>query len=192
MRCMVYRIEPEINGHRKSFILIDTPGFVESPEENLETLDMIAETTAGYAPRGVFGAIYFHSIGEVRMKGSGVYVLEIFKAICGERFYPHVAFVTTKWDAIKPQYYGRLEESHNELKAGPMKLRDAPIFKRLRDDRECSEVLLEHFARLARKKPTPPQLQLLNENKGNIGDTTAGRRILKESRSGPSVCCAVM
>ena len=165
---------------------------MESPEENLDTLEMIAKTTASYAPSKVFGAIYFHSISEVRMKGSGVYVLEIFKAICGERFHPHVAFVTTKWDAIKPQYYPRLQESHNELKAGPMKLRDAPIFQRLRDDGECSKVLLEHFARLARKKPTPPQLQLLRETQGNVADTTAGRRILKESRSGPSVCCAVM
>ncbi|KAK0711785.1 P-loop containing nucleoside triphosphate hydrolase protein [Lasiosphaeris hirsuta] len=191
--CKAYKVEPTINGHRKTFILIDTPGFVDSPGENLKILKKIAEAAAGFAPSKVFGAIYFHNIGEVRMKGTSIYVLEIFKAICGDRFYPHVAFVTTMWDNIKEQYYGRLQITHDELEAGPMKLRDAPkVFKRLRDDGECSEAVLEHFARLAKKRPTPPQLHLLKEFRGSAGETAAGRQILKESRSGPSICCAVM
>ncbi|KAK3358107.1 P-loop containing nucleoside triphosphate hydrolase protein [Lasiosphaeria hispida] len=194
--CKAYKVEPTINGHRKAFILIDTPGFVDPQDVNLDILQNIAETLAKLAPGGVFGAIYFHNITEVRMKGTSLSVLDVFKAICGREFYPHIAFVTTMWDTIQEKFHAKFQITNKELEDGPMRLKDAPeIFKRLRDDDECSKKVLEHFLLLARKRPAPPPLHLMKELRGdtrNVGNTAAGRRILKDDRSGPSTCCTVL
>ncbi|KAK0652613.1 P-loop containing nucleoside triphosphate hydrolase protein [Cercophora newfieldiana] len=198
--CKAYKVEPIIDGRLKSFILIDTPGFVDQPEKDLKILENIAMTLTKMAPDKVFGAIYFHNITEVRMTGTGLSVLDIFKAICGERFYPHVAFVTTMWDTIKPQFHRKFQITNTELGNGPMKLKGAPgVFRRLRDDDECSKDVLQHFALLSRQRATPPPLLLMMELRGEIrgeirevGNTAAGRRILKDERSGPRICCAVM
>jgi hypothetical protein len=186
-----------INGHRNwAFTLIDTPGFVDVPEHNLETLENIAEMLAKFTPNRIFGAIYFHNITEGRMKGSSLSILNTFKAVCGEKFHPHVAFVTTMWDTVKERYHGNFKITNKELEDGPMRLRGTPgIFRRLRDDDECSKEVLTHFALLARRRPTPPPLQLVKELRGetrNVGSTAAGREILEDNRSKPTTCCTVM
>ena len=193
----MYRVKPIISGSCNwAFTLIDTPGFVDVEEHNLEILENIAETLTKLASGRVFGAIYFHNIAEGRLTGSSLSVLGIFKAICGDKFFPHVAFVTTMWDTVKLRHHANLEQVHKELGEGPMKVRGAPgIFKRIRDDDEGSKEVLRYFTLLARKRPTPPPLQLVRELRAetkNVGSTAAGRKILEDDRSGPTACCTVM
>lgn len=186
------------------FLLIDTPGFVESPYENRRILRKIAKKIAEFDQTPVYGAVYFHNIAEMRLKGTTLALLEIFKAMCGEKFYPHVAFVTTMWDTVNPNYHYKLEIANQELEEGAMKLKGAPgrIFKRRRDDDLCSKEVLEHFALLRKKRYPAPQLQLMKElqeqDVGGLGlvrKTTAGRLIPWErpreyDRVG--ICCTVM
>ncbi|KAK4107093.1 P-loop containing nucleoside triphosphate hydrolase protein, partial [Canariomyces notabilis] len=108
-------VKPTIHGRPKAFVLIDTPGFVETPKENLIVLEKIAKTLTDLSPRKIFGAIYFHNIAENRMKGTTTEVLDIFKAMCGREFYPHIVFVTTMWDSINKKYHKELQTRNNEL-----------------------------------------------------------------------------
>ncbi|KAK0711867.1 P-loop containing nucleoside triphosphate hydrolase protein, partial [Lasiosphaeris hirsuta] len=98
--CKDYLIELDINGRTKTFILVDTPGFEDFPENNLIALRSIAEKLSKMRPQVVYGAIYFHRIINGRFHGTTRSILSIFKSICGDQFFDHVAFVTTMWDAI--------------------------------------------------------------------------------------------
>ncbi|KAK0627349.1 P-loop containing nucleoside triphosphate hydrolase protein [Immersiella caudata] len=199
--CRTYKVEPRFNGYIKPFLLIDTPGFVEPADENLKILRKIAKTLSRLDRDVVYGAIYFHNISEMRLKGTTAAILDIFKAICGEKFYPHVAFVTTMWDTVNPAYHQRLEIANGELEKGAMRLDGAPemTFKRRRDDDYCSKEVLEHFAILRKKRYPPPQLQLMKElqgrdvgNIGHIRTTSAGCLIPQDRRTSASGCCTIM
>ena len=186
----------KINAVEKTFILVDTPGFVDSPDENLDTLENIADTLAELKQE-VFGAIYFHNITEVRMKGTSLAVLDVFKAMCGREFFPHMAFVTTMWDTIHKRFHDKLDVTHTQLINGPMRVRDSVgVFKRSADDVHFPNDLLGRFCLLAWARPAPPPLHLIQELRDGargVASTSAGRRILKDDRTGPStVCCTIM
>jgi hypothetical protein len=186
----------KINAVEKTFILVDTPGFVDSPDDNLDILENIADTLAELE-KEVFGAIYFHNITEVRMKGTSLAVLDVFKAMCGREFFPHMAFVTTMWDTIHKRFHHRFDVTHNQLSNGPMRVRDSVgVFKRSADDVHFPKELLGRFCLLARARPAPPPLHLMKELHGGaraVASTSAGRRLLNDNRTGPSTgCCTVM
>lgn len=187
----------KINAVEKTFILVDTPGFVDSPDDNLDILENIADTLAELAPKQVFGAIYFHNITEVRMKGTSLVVLDVFKAMCGKGFFPHMAFVTTMWDTIHKRVHHKFDVTHNELSAGAMRVKGSiGVFKRSADDVHFPKDLLGNFYLLARAKPDSPPLLLMKELHGGcraVASTSAGRRLLNDDRTGPSdSCCTVM
>lgn len=185
-----------IDGAKETFTLIDTPGFVDSPDDNLDILEDIAETLARLQQE-VFGAIYFHNITEKRMKGTALAVLDVFKAMCGQEFYPHMAFVTTMWDTVHKRVHRNLGVTHEELRNGPMRLRNSVgVYQRLADDDQLAKDLLNRFWLLARDRPAPPTLHLVKElgpGARTVASTSAGRRLLKDDRTKPSDgCCAVM
>lgn len=196
---MEYEVKLNINGGIKTFTLIDTPGFEDLSEENLLALGKIAEKLREIRPRVVYGAIYFHRIINGRFHGTARFVLSIFKSICGQKFFPHVAFVTTMWDAISEEDYERHNALNDDLEAKYMRLSDdSPgIFKRLHDNEESSVAVLKHFVELSTRRPTPPQLQLIKEigsgRRINTQSTTAGREMIKRGQNmGKPGCCVVL
>ena len=189
-------------GYRpKRFTLIDTPGFVDSPSENLITLDNIVKTILTIAPEKVFGAIYFHDITQGRFMGTTNNVLSLFKLICRKHFSPHVTCITTMWNAIKPESHHKYELVNLELERGPLKFEGAPkIFKSKRDDDQCAINVLTHFVCLTVSRATPPTLQIITEvgaartRRANVGKTSAGREILDKTGTAESSggCCTIM
>lgn len=180
---------------RKRFILIDTPGFVDNPADNLITLDIIAKALQKLE-RPVSGALYFHRITDRRLTGTTREILSIFKSICGEKFYSHTAYVTTMWDQVHQGKHTDFEAINQNLGTSHMRTPDGtPVFKRMRDDAESCRAVLQRFWDLARVGGSPP-LHLMNEYngsaKGKARRTSAGREILKKTGTGGPKICVIM
>lgn len=179
-----------INGQRKSFIIIDTPGFRDMDAENLDVLELIVRTLRELhrGGRAVSGAIYFHNILDGKLTGNARFALEVFKSICGRRFFPRVAFMTTSWDVIRPQHLTRYKKINHELESKHMNLMrgESPrIFKRMKDDMRSSLPVLEYLSTLIETAGgQAPPLLLAEECQKVTRATAAGRTILNGSRNG--------
>lgn len=91
--------------------LIDTPGFDDTYKSDREVLEGIASwmSTAYEKNIRLGGVLYFHRIIDVRLGGTALRNLVMFKKLCGENFYPRVFLVTTMWD-IAPEAKGKQRE----------------------------------------------------------------------------------
>ncbi|KAH7075831.1 P-loop containing nucleoside triphosphate hydrolase protein [Paraphoma chrysanthemicola] len=91
-----------IPGVKKRVCLIDTPGFDDTNRSDANILQEIAFWLVKSYELGVrlSGAIYLHRITDVRLGGSAVRGLNIFKAICGTNNFHGVTMATTFWDKV--------------------------------------------------------------------------------------------
>ena len=83
--------------------LIDTPGFDDTTRSDSEVLRGIAFFLNGLYQSGtrLSALIYMHRITDVRMSGSAVRNLELFRKICGTKCFSHVALVSTMWEMLR-------------------------------------------------------------------------------------------
>lgn len=81
------------------FYLVDTPGFDDSKKTDTDILREVASwLSMAYENRiKLSGIIYLHRISDVRVGGSGVKNLRMFRELCGEAGMGGVALVTTFW-----------------------------------------------------------------------------------------------
>jgi hypothetical protein len=103
-------------------IIIDTPGFDDTNRSDTEILKEIATFLAKLYREGtrVTGLVYMHRITDVRMQGSAIKNLEVFRRLCGERCFPQVALVSTMWDTLRsPESVDMAEAREEELKRKP-------------------------------------------------------------------------
>jgi len=139
-------------------------------------------------PREVTAAIYFHRITDGRLTGSARFNLEIFKQLCGESFYPRVAFVTTMWDVVGLRGLQRYNTLNSELQEKYFRLADrGPDSFKLNNDPKSCEKVLRYLGTL----PDASQLsrllfseQLARSRSTNVRKTSAGKEALKKSGRG--------
>jgi hypothetical protein len=99
----------EVQDHRcrmangRSVRLLDTPGFGDATRSDTDVLQTIANEMNELYNLGcrIDGAIYMHPIIDPRMSGAALKSLGIFRRICGEEYFPHIALVSTKWETLK-------------------------------------------------------------------------------------------
>jgi hypothetical protein len=153
-----------LDGSVRQFTIIDTPGLADrnTADENLEILQGIANELRELDQEQVSGVIYFHSIESPKFDAIHKENVRILKAICGEAFYPRVAFVTTRWnrisEAVMPIYVDRHEQFEKVFQD---LLPGTPPTFRFYMDGKSHLPLLEHFARL--NSPSGDQLQFVQE-----------------------------
>ncbi|KAF4966909.1 hypothetical protein FSARC_5473 [Fusarium sarcochroum] len=84
-------------------ILVDTPGFDDTALSDQEVLKKICGFLANIYKNkiDVAGVIYMHRITDTRLTGSGLRNLQLLKQLCGDKFYPQVALVTTMWERLE-------------------------------------------------------------------------------------------
>ncbi|KAK5659176.1 hypothetical protein OQA88_1266 [Cercophora sp. LCS_1] len=180
--CTVHNVELG----NQTYTLVDTPGFGETPKENLQVLTKISEFLHEIREHKIRGAIYFHRITDGRFPGSAQTNLNIFKKICGKGFFPHVAFVTTMWDTIKEEKRKKYDGLNDQLEVKYMKLcEESPsIFKYNRTGGDPKDVLWP-FGRLGRTRPLllSNELERLGAKPGlkAVRKTTAGKEILEQN-----------
>lgn len=92
------------NGQR--VFLIDTPGFDDMHNDNVQVLQKIATflCTIYESDRvSLAGLIYVQRITDPRMSGSSLKSLRIFEKLCGKKNFANVMIVTTMWDLLKTE-----------------------------------------------------------------------------------------
>jgi hypothetical protein len=79
--------------------LVDTPGFDDTNRSNSEVLKDVAFWLAAAYTRKtkLAGIIYLHRICDVKMQGSGLRNLRMFKQLCGTNNLRSVILATTHW-----------------------------------------------------------------------------------------------
>jgi hypothetical protein len=92
--------------------LLDTPGFDDTTRSDTDVLQTIANALYNLERR-VDGVIYLHPIVDPRMSGAALKSLGIFQRICGKKYFPHIALVSTKWESLKGDE-ARIAAKHRE------------------------------------------------------------------------------
>lgn len=87
------------------FYLIDTPGFDDTHKTDTQVLREITNwlSTAYTADLKLTGIIYLHRILDVKMGGSAMKNLRMFKKLCGDDSLGSVVLATTFWGMAMPE-----------------------------------------------------------------------------------------
>lgn len=90
---------PQLRAH-----FIGTPGFDDTERSDVQALLDISHWLSGSFKdcTRLSGIIFIHRISDVRMTGSAVRNLVMFKKLCGERAFQSVALVTPMWSKVTP------------------------------------------------------------------------------------------
>lgn len=93
-------------------IVVDTPGFDDTNEDDREILRRIAVWLArSYSARmKLAGVIYLHEITQTRMLGTARKNLDMFQKLCGDQATKNTVLVTTKWSNINKEVGMKREE----------------------------------------------------------------------------------
>ncbi|KAK0631474.1 P-loop containing nucleoside triphosphate hydrolase protein [Immersiella caudata] len=162
--CQAY----EIHYKGKCFTIVDTPGLADrnTHEENLKILDEIAQQLSRMGQPRINGIIYFHSIQNMRLSGVHKANFRLLQAICGQQF-PHVVFVTSRWDRIRMEDEEHCEIMNHHLELERRKLFPrGPRIKKFLNDSRSHEAILDYFADRVDSTAEPatsPQLQFIEE-----------------------------
>ncbi|KAK0653043.1 P-loop containing nucleoside triphosphate hydrolase protein [Cercophora newfieldiana] len=185
----------------EDFIIIDTPGFEDSPPGSIKPLVKIARTLQAIGSSEITGAVYFHRITDGRLTGSLRSNLEIFRQICGEDFFPRVAFATTMWDIVGQKASTRYENINQELGRRYLRFGETgpEIFKCSNNEASCRRVL-DHFSNFAStaEGKTPAQLLLLKElssksvTESSVRKTSAGREAMRKTGGNRGGLCVIL
>ena len=163
--------------------MIDTPGFNDTYRSDTDILGEIANWlgTAYSHKITLTGIVYLHRILDVRVGGSAMKNLRMFKELCGDNGLPSVVLATTFWSddrkaiqlerekqlATKPEYWSVMIAKGSKL---------------FRQDRgqESAVSIVQYL--LARRRPVvlTIQRQLIDEKK-TLDQTSAGQVVQAES-----------
>lgn len=97
-------------------VLVDTPGFNDTYRSDGDILQNLVEWLANTYKNGtkLSGIIYLHRITDVRMQGSAMRNLRVFRELCGPGFFPHVTLCASFW-STSPYKQKEQEQRINEL-----------------------------------------------------------------------------
>ncbi|KAK0508385.1 hypothetical protein JMJ35_009469 [Cladonia borealis] len=100
------------------FVLVDTPGFDDTELSEEEVFSRIAQFLQLLYEQRILvnGIIYLHPISNIRMRGSSIQMLRLFKQLCGSNGLRNAILVTTMWNRVESKEglsrQKRLEEDY--------------------------------------------------------------------------------
>ncbi|GAB1317034.1 P-loop containing nucleoside triphosphate hydrolase protein [Madurella fahalii] len=184
------------------FTIIDTPGLADknTTEQNLEVLQDIADQLRQMGKERVNGVIYFHSIEGGRLHGVDMVNIRLLKAICGEPFFPRVAFVTTRWDRMRDSDYKMLMKRNTELEGARKELLPhGPEIFRFLNDGKSHQPVLEYFARQSSEDAQPlllfaQELERYRQRRlrSAVRKTTAGKQVATKGKVRKAGICSFL
>ncbi|THU96287.1 hypothetical protein K435DRAFT_858687 [Dendrothele bispora CBS 962.96] len=91
------------NSEPSRVIILDTPGFDDTLESDVQILKRIADWLAiSYRKKMVLkGVIYLHDISQDRFTGTARRNLSMFNRLCGDASLAKVVLVSTKWERFR-------------------------------------------------------------------------------------------
>ncbi|KAF8441309.1 P-loop containing nucleoside triphosphate hydrolase protein [Boletus edulis BED1] len=83
-------------------VLVDTPGFDDTYNSDLEILNLISDWLNSSYKKGklLSGILYLHRISDNRMAGTPLKNLRVFQKLCGNEALDKVYLTTTMWDEV--------------------------------------------------------------------------------------------
>ncbi|KAI9774073.1 MAG: hypothetical protein M1840_005166 [Geoglossum simile] len=159
--------------------LMDSPGFDDTVVSDTDILQQFADELASCFDNEVkiSGVLYMHAINEVRMKGSMLKNLRMFKKMVGEKNMGCCVLVTTKWGLQGIEVSTAREE---ELKKGswsPLLANGAGI-SRFEDSKKSAVDIVMRVAETGGFIPKIAQ-EYVVEGK-QLSETEAGREVIDD------------
>ncbi|MCJ1255261.1 hypothetical protein MMC24_003077 [Lignoscripta atroalba] len=167
--------------------LIDTPGFDDTHRSDTDVLKDIAffMTTIYSKKVKLAGMLYLHRITDVRMQGSALKNVHMFKELCGEGSLSTVVLATTMWNVLGQSRLSHeaAVERENELVQndnfwGYMAKKGSSVVRHLGDTESAQNII----SILVDKKESivlDLQRQMVDE-KQTLDQTAAGRFVQQE------------
>ncbi|KAJ3516333.1 hypothetical protein NLJ89_g1186 [Agrocybe chaxingu] len=163
-------------------VLLDTPGFDDTHQEDVEILKRIARWLENSRRRGALigGVLYFHDISAKRFTGTARQNLVMFSRLCGEVALQKTELVTTNWESNNKEV---LERRESEMKAEHWKtLIDKGVkvqrFQRDSGSRSAWDVLNTLLGHIDVDKLLDLQIQTeLLQHRMTIPETQAGQEL---------------
>lgn len=167
----------------KKIYLVDTPGFDDSTRSDSEILREVALwlNEAHKAKLKLTGLISLHRIIDVRIGGSGVKNIKMFKKLCGDDTLRSVVLATTMWDFNPNEETGKSREvqlhSH-PLLWKPMIDQGSKVFRQ--DNGKVSAMRIIQYL-IDTKRPVILDIQReMVDQKMQLGQTGAGSEVASE------------
>ena len=175
-------VVPCIMPNNKKIFLIDTPGFDDTYRSDTEILREIADWLAQAYQFQVrlTGIIYLHRITDVRIGGSGMKNLRMFRKLCGEQGLGSVVLATTMWSLCPAADARRREDqlvNQNDLWKFLVG-RGARVFRQ--DDGAVSgQKIIDYLINRAQPVTLDIQREMVDQGL-KLAETGAGREVQEE------------
>lgn len=167
----------------KRLFLIDTPGFDDTHKSDTDILREVADwLQRAYQNRILLsGIIYLHRITDVRMGGSAMKNLRMFKKLCGDNGLANVVLATTMWSSGVDEKTAVYREE--QLRTQPdfwakMVEKGSKIFRHDRGAASATEIV-DYLISRKQTVVLDIQRELVDERK-TLQDTAAGAEIQAE------------
>lgn len=173
--------------NKRRIYLIDTPGFDDTNRSDTDVLKDIAFFLTQTYKRTVklAGIVYLHRVTDVRMAGSSLRNLGMFKKLCGEDAYQHVVLATTMWDELTGRNAGyetgvKREQELLSRKEwwGLMAQRGSKVVRHS-NDKPSAEAIVSLIVNLESTVALDIQREMVDQGKG-LHDTAAGQEVERE------------
>lgn len=169
-------------GGGETIYLADTPGFDDMNRTDTDILWEICEwlSSAHISGLKLAGIIYLHRIPDIRVGGSGLRNLKMFRRLCGTENLANVVLATNMWDQVDPELGNRREAA---LKDDPVLWKKmiehgSRVFRQ--DDGRVSGLqILTYLISLRSPMVLDIQRELV-DSKMMLKDTRAGKELLTE------------
>lgn len=171
----------EFNTRDHNIILVDTPGFNDTYKSDAEILlDLAKWLEVMYRQNAkLTGILYLHRITDVRMDGSAMRNLKMFRKLCGDDPMKNVTILSTFWG--KDDKHVAIAHE-NELKSNPnfwgSMIEYGAQVQRFDGTQQCALDVLMSFATKA-TMTLDIQRELVDEEKP-LGETAAGNAVNEE------------
>jgi hypothetical protein len=163
--------------------LLDTPGFDDSYKGDTAILEEIASfLEVNYRNEvKLNGIIYLHRINDIRMTGSSMRSLSLFKKLMGEDAWKNTILATTMWEKEDQRVAEKREQSLITGSAfwALMIKRGAQVRRHKNTPESVRELLKPFVERRQSKVVLSIQKELVDEQK-DLVDTGAGQHAAKE------------
>ncbi|KAK5200138.1 hypothetical protein LTR99_004936 [Exophiala xenobiotica] len=175
--CSIY--PATIPGTSEKFWLVDTPGFDDSRKTDYEILrELSSWLVKSYQEHiRLKGIVYLHRILDVRLGGTGMRNLRMFKKLVGEENLSSIVLATTFWEHTDPNVG---EKRENQLRVneefwGKMVARGSRMFRHDKDVVSGTEILNYLFG-LEGKPKYDIQVDMVDKKKA-LDETAAGAEV---------------
>lgn len=162
--------------------LVDTPGFDDTNRSDSEVLkDVAFWLAAAYAKSTqLAGIIYLHRISDVRMGGSALRNLRMFKQLCGANNLSSVILATTHWSTVSDPVGSEREQELMQTEDfwGGMVGRGSQVVRHDGSKQSALKIITDLVGRRIRIT-LDIQKQWIDQQR-NLSDTDAGQALQEE------------